>query len=377
MNTIRAILRRFGIAGLALVLTLTACGGGDGEPTADDTTADDEQTQADGDTPEDPYLALCPPEESPDTMVLGIWGGPHEPVLDEALAEFEDKVGTDVTYTQDSTGDRITKLNAEAGSPSIDVPIVPINEVPALLRDEVILPSQDDIPNVGDLKPSAEIPGGYGISLFQSVIAYNPEFVDEPPTSWLDLFDERFSGHLGWGDIPGANGYANLTMVARAMGGSEDDLTPAIEQVGEHADDILTFISFGPAAEPQVESGELWVYPQLSGVLQDFKERGGPIELTVPEEGGPILMNTAVLPAGARHEGCSKALIGWLLEDVTQETYAENLFYAPATTTVELSGDLQDKVYPIDESTAVDVDWQVISENVQDIIDTWNRAIGG
>lgn len=362
---------------VAMAMILAACGSnGQAVPDADEGT-EAPDTGDDGQTEDDPFLTLCPPDEAPDSLVLAIWGGPHVPVLDESLAGFTDLTGVNVTYTEDTTGDRLTKLNAEKGAPSIDVAILPINEVATLLENDVILPTDTEIPNYDVMKPAAQVDGGYGISLFQEVIAYNPEFVTEPPESWLDLFEGENRSHLAWGAIPGANGYAATVALAKSLGGSEDDLGPALEMLSDAADDIVTFTDFGPSIEPYAESEEVWIYPQLSGVLQDFRQRGGPIELTVPEEGGPLLMNTATIPDGARSVGCSQALVGWLLSDEVQTAYAEQLYYSPATTTVELDDELSELIYPKDDSTVMDIDWDIINENAQDIIDQWNRTVVG
>lgn len=319
----------------------------------------------------------CSKDNAPDSMVLAVWGGPHEEVLVPGLAEFEETTGVHVEYTNDATAARITKLNAEKGSPSIDVALVPINEVPNLLENGVIMAAQEDIPGIENLKPKAKVDGGYGVSIIQIAIAYNPEKVTDPPATWLDLFDEQYEGHLAWGTIPGGNGYASLAMVARALGDDESDLIPAVNKVADAPGDIASLVNFGPAVWPLFESEDAWLYPGLSGDFNVHKAGGGNIEMYVPEDGSPALMNVATIPTGVPSLACSKALVGALLSDQVQELYAEKLYYSPATSTAVIPDSVADDVYPLDEESVVDLDWAEIAKNADATLTEWNLKMMG
>jgi putative spermidine/putrescine transport system substrate-binding protein len=310
-------------------------------------------------------------------MVLGVWGGPHEEVLEQGLAEFERKTGIDVKYTSDSTQDRITKLNAEKGGPSIDVALVGVEQVPRLLKSGVIMPAQEDVPNVDALKPEAKLDGGYGVSVLQLVIGYNPDKVDPPPTSWEDLLRADLQGHLALPVLPNANEFGTLTMLARARGGSESNLSPGIDAIASIKKGVKVFYPFEPAVEPQVKSGDIWMMVAIAGLLESGAQRGLPMKVAVPKEGGPLLMNVAVIPEGVKSTGCSKALVGWLLSEAVQKPYAEKMFYSPANAKVQLPDDVSQHIHPKDESSLVKVDWAAISENQSTILDEWNRKVVG
>lgn len=357
------------VAGSVAVLALAAagCGGDDEQPSTASAPV----------APGDEYLALCPPDDAPDTMVLGVWGGPHEEVLDAGLAEFESKTGIDVKYTGDSTQDRITKLNAEKGSPSIDVALVGIEQVPRLRKAGVIMETQEDVPNADALKPEAKLDGGYGVSILQLVLGYNPDKIDPAPTSWNDLLRPDLKGHLALPVLPNANEFGTLTMLARLRGGSETNLSPGIDAVASIKDGVKVFYPFEPAVEPQVKSGDIWMMVAIAGLLESGAQRGLPMQVAVPEEGGPLLMNVAVIPEGVRSTGCSKALVGWLLSEAVQEPYAEKMFYSPANADVELPEEVAQHIHPKDESSLVKIDWNAISENQSAILDEWNRKVVG
>jgi putative spermidine/putrescine transport system substrate-binding protein len=371
---------RFIAAATVLTIVATACGGDD-----DDDSGGESATTASGATASgatggalaDAYRELCPPEDAPDTMVLAIWGGKQTDLVLTGLQEFMDAVGTNVESTGDGTGDRLAKMRAEVGGQSIDVALVPVNEVPGLLEEDVIIEHDTNIPNYENLVEEAKVDGGYGTSLLAGVIAYNPEFVPEPPTSWTGLLDEQYKGHVAWSNLPGANGYAELAMIAKSMGGSEEDLSPAIERVSEFAQDggIATITDFGPSVQPLVETGDVWIYAEISGQIQALIENELPLEITVPEEGSPAMMNVAVIPNGVRNEGCSKALVSALLSPAVQQRYIEGYFYHPTVSNVPIPPILADRVYPRPGDDLVELDWAAISANAEEYIDQFNREV--
>lgn len=324
----------------------------------------------------DAFAELCPKEEAPDTMVLGVWGGPHEAVLEEGLAGFEELTGVDVELTLDGLQDRLVRLNAEKGNPSLDVALLPIDAVSTFLASGVTMPTQEGIPNTENLRDSAKVNGGYGISMFQLVIAYNPAHVTTPPTAWTDLLREEYAGHVALSPIPNANGVATSAMLGQSNGASDNDVEEGIELIAGAKDGVALFYSFEPAVEPQLESEDVWIMAGLSGLLQAAKDKGLPIEIALPEDGGPVLMNTAVIPEGVQHLGCSKALVGWLLSEDVQVPYAEQLYYLPANSAIELPAELTDKIRPGADDAVVDLDWAAIGAKKSELLDLWNRQVG-
>ena len=344
------------------------------EPAAEEPAA--EEPAEEPAAPEDPFLALCPADEAPDKMVMSIWGG-HQNDIGESVLEFTALTGVEIEYLENGTGDRITKLNVEKGGPTIDIAIVPVNEVPALLANEVILPEDPSVPNYDTLIDIARVPGGYGTSLLDIIIAYNPEYIPEPPTSWLDLLDPAYADHVQLATVPTVTGFATLAIFNELLGGPPDNVSAAIDAIAERRDGIVDFYGFAPANYPLVEDGTIWIYPEISGVIQQFADGGGSLAIAVPEEGGAAGMNVAVIPVGVQSEGCAKAFVGWLLGEGVQTAYAVNRYYATVNSALEFPADVVANIYPADPGDLYVVDWDFFSENAVDILDEWNRKVLG
>lgn len=386
-------------------LALAACGGDDSsdttdaaattaaaETTAAETTVAAETSVADATTaaPDttaaaaggafaaaEDVAALCTADpDKPDKIVFTTFPGQKD-ALDAAFEPWTEATGVDIEWLENGLGDRLTKMAAEKGSPTIDVALVPVGEVPALLENGVVDPTDTELPNYDLLIPEAQIDGGYGVSTLQFGIAYNPEFVTTAPTSWADLLDETYAGHIALPAMPNSGGYAFLTMLSHLAGGDESDLSGAIEQVAAFKGSVHSFIGSSTTVEEQIKSGEIQMYVDIGGVaVRGAKERDVPVEFVVPEEGAPISMNVLVVPAGNDHVGCAESFVAFMLGQEGQQAWAEKFYYGTVSTATELDPALEADLYPAPGATdIVPLDWSVISANGADTLDLWNREV--
>jgi putative spermidine/putrescine transport system substrate-binding protein len=324
----------------------------------------------------DEIAELCPADEAPDKLVFAVWTTQKD-LVGAAFAGFTEATGVEVEFLENSTGDRLTKLNAEKGAPTIDVSLIPVNEVPTLLANGVVMATDTTIPNYEQLIDVAKIDGGYGTSILQFGIAYNPKYVTTPPTSIMDLFDDAYAGHLALPAMPNSGGYALLTQLTQLEGGDESDLSPGIEVVAANKDNVATFFPFAPGMEAQIKAEEIWIYPDIGGSVMASKSRGVPVEVVIPEEGGPAGMNVAVIPEGVSSEGCAKALVSWMLGQEVQQAFADKLYYGPSGSAIELPDEIASRVFPQDPDTLVQIDWATIAQHNADTLDLWNRTVIG
>lgn len=398
---------------LAASLVLAACGGDDddaepvvdepatadeateetAEATAEETTdestaeateeateesASEDATEAGGDMMAE-ISAMCPPDIAPDKLVFTTFPGQDE-AIDPVTEAFTEATGVDIEWLGNGLGDRLTKMAAEVGSPTIDVALVPIAEVPALYANGITDPTNTEIPYYDSLIDVAKVEGGYGVSVLQFGLAYNPEYVTETPTSWTDLFDDAYAGHVTASAMPNSGGYALLSMLAYGLGGDETDLTAAIDEVALYVDNYHSFMESSTNVEEQIAGGEIWMYVDIGGVVsRAVNERGLPVEFVVPDEGGPVSMNTLVIPSGSDHVGCSEAFVSFMLSPAAQLAWAENLYYGTVNSDAVFPDDVAGSLYPVpgDTESIVALDWATISVNGADTVDYWNRTVIG
>jgi putative spermidine/putrescine transport system substrate-binding protein len=325
----------------------------------------------------DDVAALCTADaDKPDKIVFTTFPGQKD-ALDAAFEPWTEATGVDIEWLENGLGDRLTKMAAEKGSPTIDVALVPVGEVPALLENGVVDPTDTELPNYEQLIDAAKIDGGYGVSTLQFGIAYNPAFVNPAPTSWEDLLDPTYAGHIALPAMPNSGGYAFLTMLSHIAGGDESDLSAAIGQVADFKGSVHSFIGSSTTVEEQIKSGEIQMYVDIGGVaVRAKKERGVPVEFVVPEEGAPISMNVLVIPAGNDHVGCAESFVAFMLGQEGQQAWAEKFYYGTVSSSTELDPTLESELYPAPGATnIVPLDWSVTGANSADTLDLWNREV--
>lgn len=346
------------------------------ETTTTEATATTEAAAGSGFASMDDIAALCPADSAPEKLVFSTFPGQKD-LIDPVTELFTEATGVDIEWLENGLGDRLTKMAAEKGSPTIDVALVPIGEAPNLLANEVTEPTNTDLPNYEQLIDVAKMDGGYGVSVLQFGIAYNPAFITTPPTSWADLLDPTYAGHIAIPAMPNSGGYALLSMLSKVAGGDESDLSGAIGEIAAFKGNVHSFIGSTVQVEEQIKSGEIQMYLDIGGVAIGAKtKRGVPIEFIVPEEGGPVSVNTLVIPAGSDHLGCAEAFVAFMLGQEAQTQWATALYYGSSSSIIELPADLAASLYPAPGADdIVELDWATIATNGPDTIDLWNREV--
>jgi putative spermidine/putrescine transport system substrate-binding protein len=324
----------------------------------------------------DEIAALCPAANKPAKLVFSTFPAQKD-AMDKYLAPFKKALGIEVEWLENGLGDRLTKLAAEKGKPTIDVALVPIAETPALLANGIVEPTNTKLPNYEQLISAAKFAGGYGVSALQFGIAYNPAFVNPAPTSWLDLLNPKYAGHIALPSMPNSGGYALLAMLARIGGGKESDLKAAIDQIAAFKKQAHSFIGPTPQVEAQIKSGEIRMYLDIGGVAVRAKaERNVPVEFVIPKEGAPLSINSLVIPAGSKHKGCAEAFVAYMLGQEVQVGWAETLLYGSTSSIVKMEPALVSRLYPAPGAkTIVEIDWPAIAKGTADTMDYWNRKV--
>lgn len=320
--------------------------------------------------------ALCPPATAPKKLVFTTFPG-QKARLDYMTETFTKATGVDIEWLENGLGDRLTKMNVEKGSPTIDVALVPVGEVPALLANGVTEKTDTKLPNYEQLIPVAKMDGGYGISVLQFGIAYNPKYIKTPPKTWKDLLDLRWTGKVALPAMPNSGGYAFLTMISRLGGGDERDLASAINQVSDFKSNVHSFIGSSITVEEQIKSGEIWMYVDIGGVAEAAKlTRSVPVEFVVPNEGAPVSINSLVIPAGNPRSGCAKAFVAYLLGEESQLAWAQTLYYGSSSTIIKFPDTLNKSLYPKPGATnIVPMNWAAVAQKSADTMDLWNRKV--
>src|SRR5688572_6584107 len=79
--------------------------------------------------------------DAPLQLTIATWGGVHEPIVRSAVGEGLAKQGIKVNFLFGTSGDRLARLYAEKGNPSVDLSMLPVDRVAKAIEDGVCEPA--------------------------------------------------------------------------------------------------------------------------------------------------------------------------------------------------------------------------------------------
>lgn len=311
-----------------------------------------------------------------ETLTVGVWGGPQEDLVRNYVIEpFEEDTGAEVELVLGGSSDRYARLYAEAENPTLDVSYNSLGQAQAMLKDGIIRePSPENVSQYDNLYELAR-QYGYGVSIMSIGVMYHTEEAEEPE-SWKDLWKPEYEGKVAPFVVPGTQGTSFLVMAARVHGGGVENIDPGFEAIKELRP-FPAILSGIPETNQAFEVGDVWFTPQIHGYVYEARDEGFPVDFAIPEEGAPMAMNHAVVPANAENPELSEKFIDYHLKAPAQKAYAEELAYAPTNREVELPEELQARMpygqEEIDELLVLD--WAEIMEREGDWVERWEREV--
>ncbi|MBI3967855.1 MAG: extracellular solute-binding protein [Chloroflexi bacterium] len=179
-------------------------------------------------------------------MVIASFGGSLEKSLkDSLLGPFEKKFNVKTTVVAGTALENIARIKAQKAKPEIDVVIIADNFVDVRSADVFEKLDEKLVPSFNKVPKNLRIIDDLGAAwlLLTNGIAYNENIFEQKnltvPTSINDLMKPEFKGRVVvW--TPGANtGLAQMSLLAKANGGSDKNLDPAFNALKPAAPDLL------------------------------------------------------------------------------------------------------------------------------------------
>lgn len=307
----------------------------------------------------------------------GTWSEVHREVL---LPYFKERTGADADQTVLLATEQISMLTAaKGGTAPLDVIIM--DEGPALQAIEQGFVEEYDTtksPNYGDLLPEFQDKWGPSISMQCIGIAYNPETITTPPTSWDDLWKPEYAGKVGITSLASTLGTAFLVDIARVNGGSETNIEPAFEKLKSLIPNLGAVSANFGAHAALFSEGIVDIGVQNFNFVQTLKAKGIPIEFVKPSTGTPAWRTTMHIVKGSQVADLGYEYIdSHLVPEVQTQMQQEPYYVIPTNGKVPLEGLVAEQVAATHEDLQklVFFDWAAINQGRQEWSDRFNEEI--
>ena len=284
---------------------------------------------------------------------LHFWGGAEgEAIVKHCVKPFEERTGHTVVYEHGGTSATVAKIKAQKSAPEFDIVFTGVLGTFNLKRDDLIVPIDfDRIPNARHIPEHLRsVAGGYGLgwALWITTVVYNTDVVETPPTSWNDLWDPRYQGHVLLPPAAWTDG-ANVVVAANILAGSDykSDDAPGFEKLAGLRDSLLLF-GENPAQVAQLfKTGDIHIGAYPIGIFVPyFKEGGYPIGIRTYQLDEGYFADPLVLQIVKDHPGDLDAIYDFLNVAVEADTcqigVGKDIWYSPVSTAVKMTPDLED-----------------------------------
>jgi spermidine/putrescine transport system substrate-binding protein len=301
------------VGGLALSITLAACG-------------DDAQDQVAAELDAEADL-------SQQSLVVSNW----DAYMPEDLpARFQEEVGPAVTVTNHATNEEIVAKLTASSDAGIDVAFVSGQFAQALAEQGLLEPIHAElIPNLANLYPEAtelsydpgnehSVPYAWGTT----GLCYRSDLTGYDPDSWNDLLTPRpeLQGKITmlaterWLMLPAqkALGFSANTTDEEEMEQVKAKLTEA--KAGLLAYDDTTFYT-------RLVTGEAALVEAWDGWCNYGIAENPDIRFAVPKEGSDLWTDTMVILKSSTNKEAAHAFINYILEPDTHAWVVENILY--------------------------------------------------
>ncbi len=318
-----------------------------------------------------------------ETLVVTTFGGDWEAAFIEAVVEpFEEETGASVEMVTLYSADALAQVTAQKASPQIDVVHFSGGQEYTAAQEGLIDPIEaSDLTEYDNLVEvaTAGLERGEGpvIQLSPIGLVYSTEADAPAPTSWMDLFNEEYAGHIALADFSNTYGVLSMLRVADVLGGGIEDPSEAIADLGELASsgDAIV-VPTSPDLQTAFAQRGTWIAPYAMDYAGTLQDAGLPVEFIVPEEGVTASLITANVVSGRDNTELAKLFIDYELRPHAQKVFAEQMRYSPVNTTTELSGDAEGTVLSAEElESAVVYAPGDIAANRAAWTDEWNSLI--
>jgi putative spermidine/putrescine transport system substrate-binding protein len=320
-------------------------------------------------------------------LVFSGFGGSLQKALQSTvIPAFEKKYNAHVVYVSGTSNQILAKVRAQKNHPQIDV--IWANDTTHFQGKHDKLFAKLDpkiVTNLAHVYDFAKDPDDVGVVMGIQALAleYNSKVFKEKgwpaPTSWLDLWDAKYKGHVVAYNMP--IGYTNLLLVeiAKLTGGSPTNLEPAWKKFSELMPNALAFVNPPAQVDALFGSGGAWIGFNGSSRIHDFAGNGAPVALATPKEGAIMYPQQFDIVQRAPHPKLAQEFVNFTLSDEAQQMIAKSMLFGPVNRDVKLSPEDAAKVpYGKNEVNALlRFDMASVNGNLEKLTARWTAMVGG
>lgn len=315
------------------------------------------------------------------TVVVGTWGGDYQKFLKEFVGPelAQEKDAPKVVFATSDDVSRLAKLRAEKDGDVGTMDVVALNHIQMQQAVQDGTLEKIDASKISNLENvPQEMTNPYWVPQISSpsVIVYNKDKVSPAPTSYEDLWDEKYAGKIGI-QAPQAQDFfhaaASLALGENASSNFMAGL-PLLEKLAPHTQVFSSQEQLGAA----LMSGQVWMTLNWKARAYQWIETSDtPLGAAVPKEGTYSTQFVMGIPKNAPNKEAAYSYLNAMLAPQAQLDFGTNMGYLPAATNSGMSAELMERlgVAESDSDLIGTLDVDDVAANYSEIVDAWEQKI--
>ena len=272
--------------------------------------------------------------------------------IDESVLEdFTAETGIKVVYDTFESNESMYGMLKNDGA-SYDVVIPSDYMISRMIEEDMLEPLNfDNIPNFEDIDPALKNPD-YDPENLYSVpymwgllgIIYNTTMVDETPTSWATMFDEKYAGQiLMFNNSRDAIGVALKYLGYSYNTTDEAQIKEAVDLLIQQKPLVQSYVMDEIFEKMQGGSAAIGAY--YYGDFLTMKEINPDLAFCLPEEGTNLYVDAMCIPKNAENKENAEIFINYMCSTAAGLKNCEEIWYSSPLLSVreeldpEVSGD--------------------------------------
>ena len=334
-----------------MAFALTACGGTEEESGSTDEAQTEESTDA----------------ELEDTLV--VYSTHPEDMLEAIAEDFTEETGVEVEFIN-LKGELADRVRSEKDNPQADVMFGGDTATYMLLQGEDCFEATE--PSwAGEVDDAYKDADGYWYGTYRTpmVLFYNSDIMtaEEAPKDWSDLADSAYADQIVTRDSLSSSMRSTICALVAHYSATESE-DAAWNYVEGLSANTKNFYNSGSMMFQAVGRGEAAVsMAVINDVLTNRDDNDMPLEMVIPESGAVVITDCIAAIKDAPHPNAAAAFIEFVGSETGQLMTANDFNRMPVLDSV--LADCPEWMQT--EFSALDVDWNVISENQSDWLERW------
>jgi putative spermidine/putrescine transport system substrate-binding protein len=312
-------------------------------------------------------------------VVVGTWGGDYQNLLQSNIAApLIEPQKIAVVYNTGGDPERRTKLLAEKRLPrgSFDIVALSAAGMYEMRKADTLLELDwSKIPNSTHILPNLKT--AYSVPhIFSSrVILYNPSKIPVAPTSYNDLWDPKYTGHVGIIDI---QYQTTIESAALINGGSLSNFEPGKEKLMALKKQGLTMLPTNEAMAQALKTEEIWICIMWKARGVMWQNAGVPVKIAYPKEGAVLYVSELGIAKNAPDKDAAYAYLDASLDPRAQRGFIKTMGYNPTVDNVVPGAEDAEtaeriEFAPVEKEHMIIEDYDYIAKHDAQLKEWWDK----